>query len=48
MNSTYQRLAGPNSTIWEIPEASHIRGIVARPQEYEDRVVGFFDDALLD
>jgi uncharacterized protein len=48
MNSTYQRLGGPNSTIWEIPEASHIRGIVARPQEYEDRVVGFFDDALLD
>ena len=33
--------------LWEIPEAGHVGGIDARPQEYERRVVGFFDDALL-
>lgn len=33
---------------WEIPEASHTGGITARPDEYERRVVGFFDRALLE
>ena len=40
-------LAGDSASIWEIPEAQHIQGINARPQEYEQRVIGFFDDALL-
>jgi hypothetical protein len=30
-----------------IPEASHTRGLEARPEEYERRVVGFFDRYLL-
>ena len=34
--------------IWEVPDAQHIAGITTRPEEYERRVVGFFDDALLD
>jgi hypothetical protein len=33
--------------LWKIPEASHTGGIEARPREYERRVVGFFDRALL-
>jgi fermentation-respiration switch protein FrsA (DUF1100 family) len=47
MNPVYQRLGGPNASVWKIPEAEHIRGIVTRPTEYEHRVVGFLDDALL-
>ena len=34
-------------TLWEIPGAGHVGGIRAQPAEYERRVVGFFDDALL-
>ena len=48
MNPVYQRLAGDNASIWKIPEAQHMQGINTRPQEYEQRVIGFFDDALLD
>ena len=33
--------------MWKIPEAEHMMGVEARPQEYEQRVIGFFDDALL-
>ena len=33
--------------IWLVPGAGHTGGIEARPDEYERRVVGFFDDALL-
>jgi hypothetical protein len=47
MTETYHRLAGEPKAIWEIPEAEHVQGIKARPREYERRVVGFFDSALL-
>ena len=30
------------------PTAGHVGGIEARPEEYERRVIAFFDDALLD
>jgi fermentation-respiration switch protein FrsA (DUF1100 family) len=33
--------------IWRVPGAGHTGGIEARPEEYERRVVGFFDEALL-
>jgi uncharacterized protein len=33
--------------IWEVPDGQHIAGITTRPQEYERRVVGFLDRALL-
>jgi len=48
MNPTYHLLAGEPKSIWAIPEARHIQGITARPKEYEQRVVRFFDHALLD
>ncbi len=35
-------------TIWKVPGAEHTGGIEAQPAEYERRVVGFFDDALLE
>ncbi len=47
MNPVYHRLASGPKQIWEIPDAKHIGGITAHPEEYERRVVGFFDRALL-
>jgi dienelactone hydrolase len=47
LNPKYYAAAGEPKQSWEIPEASHTGGIVARPKEYERRVIGFFDKALL-
>jgi hypothetical protein len=33
--------------VWKIAEAGHVGGLAARPREYEQRVVGFLDAALL-
>ncbi len=43
----YDRADDPKS-LWEIPEADHGGGFDARPEEYEERIVAFFDEALLD
>ena len=32
--------------IWEVPDGQHIAGITTQPEEYERRVIGFFDRAL--
>jgi MYXO-CTERM domain-containing protein len=47
LNREYYEAAGEPKTLWEIPESRHVGGLAARPEEYERRVVGFFDDALL-
>jgi fermentation-respiration switch protein FrsA (DUF1100 family) len=47
LNRRFVRAAGAPKTLWEISESKHMGGIVARPAEYERRVVGFFDRALL-
>ena len=47
LNRGYFEAAGEPKTLWEIPDAEHVGGLAARPAEYERRVVGFFDDALL-
>ena len=36
--------AGESATLWEIPESAHVGGLKARPEEYERRVIGFFDE----
>jgi hypothetical protein len=46
LNRGYARAAGDNATLWELPESGHVGGLEARPEEYERRVVGFFDEAL--
>jgi uncharacterized protein len=46
LNRGYAKAAGDSATLWEIPESRHVAGQTARPQEYERRVVGFFDKAL--
>ena len=43
----YFAAAGEPKSIWEVPGADHTGGLDAEPAEYERRVVGFFDDALL-
>jgi uncharacterized protein len=47
LNRGYYEAAREPKALWEIPEARHTGGLAARPQEYERRVVGFFDEALL-
>jgi hypothetical protein len=47
LNRDYYRAAGEPKALWELPESRHIGGIAARPAEYERRVSGFFDRALL-
>ena len=47
LNRDYYAAAKEPKTLWEMPEASHVGGIDARPREYERRVAGFFDEALL-
>jgi hypothetical protein len=43
----YYGAAKSPKSVWKIDEAQHVGGIEARPAEYEARVVGFFDRALL-
>ena len=38
--------AAEGSVLWELPEAGHTGAIESRPQEYEERVIGFLDEAL--
>ncbi len=46
-NRDYYTAAGAPKALWKIPEAHHTGGFQARPREYERRVTGFFDRALL-
>jgi hypothetical protein len=47
LNRTFRDLAGPSARLWEVPGAGHTAALATRPREYERRVVGFFDRALL-
>jgi uncharacterized protein len=46
-NPDYYAAAGARTELWRIPEAGHTGGYQAQPRHYEQRVVGFFDRALL-
>jgi uncharacterized protein len=46
LNRGYYAAAGEPKQLWEIPESKHVGGLTARPEEYERRVIGFFDRAL--
>ena len=48
LSADYYEAAGEPKELWEIPDAGHIGGITAHPEEYERRMVGFFDRALLE
>jgi uncharacterized protein len=47
LNEQFYAAAGQPKTLWKIPEAAHTGGLDARPEEYERRVINFFDQALL-
>lgn len=42
----YDHALEPKS-IWNIPEADHGSGLKAQPEEYAERLISFFDEALL-
>lgn len=44
----YYAAAGEPKAIWKVPGSDHTGGIDVRPVDYEQRVVAFFDEALLD
>ena len=46
-NEAFYAAAHGTKELWEVPGSGHMKGIEAHPAEYERRVVGFFDRALL-
>jgi dienelactone hydrolase len=46
LNTGYFAAAREPKTLWEIPESKHVGGLAARPEQYERRVIAFFDRAL--
>jgi hypothetical protein len=47
LNPEYYDAAGEPKELWRLEEGGHVGGLDARPEEYERRVVGFFDRYLL-
>lgn len=47
LNRVYYADAGPGKALWEVPQGGHTGALQAVPGEYQARVVGFFDHALL-
>lgn len=43
----YYAAARQPKAIWNVPNSGHTGGIKAQPREYEERVIAFFDRALL-
>ena len=46
-NRSFHARASEPKQLWEVPGGQHIAGITTEPREYERRVVGFFDEYLL-
>ena len=46
LNPKYAAAAGDDAVLWEVPGSGHMGGLDAQPEQYEDRVVAFLDDAL--
>jgi hypothetical protein len=47
LSPLYGRLIGASADVWALPGVDHLKGFESDPEEYERRVVGFFDRALL-
>jgi uncharacterized protein len=43
----YKEIGGESFDIWFIPEAKHVGAFDLHPEEYERRVIAFFDESLL-
>jgi dienelactone hydrolase len=46
-NTAFYEAAQGEKALWEVPGSTHMNGIDAQPQEYERRVVSFFNRTLL-
>jgi uncharacterized protein len=46
-NTRFYAAANKPKRLWEIPDGQHIAGITTAPADYERRIVGFFDEALI-
>lgn len=46
-NRMFYALAGEPKTLWELPDSGHIAGLFTHPDEYQQRMLAFFDAALL-
>jgi dienelactone hydrolase len=46
LNPTFYESAGEPRDLWEVPGAGHIDGLHSQPEQYERRVIGFFDRAM--
>jgi len=46
-NERFAEVVGERAALWVAPAASHIRALTLHPDEYAQRVIGFFDTALL-
>ena len=46
-NEAFYAAARGEKELWEVPGSGHMGGIEAQPDEYERRIVGFFDRVLL-
>jgi uncharacterized protein len=47
MNRRLYEHAGPTAQLWELPDTAHVGGIFTHLEEYKQRVLTFFDIALL-
>ena len=48
LSQNFYESAGKPKAVWEVPEGGHVGGAEALPRQYERRMVGFFDAALLE
>ena len=48
LGQMYAEAAREPVEFWGLPEGQHTAAIREQPEEYERRVIGFFDDALLE
>lgn len=46
-NRLFARVLGDRAELWVVPEVGHLGAYSRSPQEYEQRVTGFFDRTLL-
>jgi hypothetical protein len=46
MQRKFFQAAGEGCSLWEVPEAGHIESWTKRKEEYGQRMVAFFDQAL--
>ena len=45
-NRLYHEAAQEPVELWELPDVAHTAAVRERPEEYEERVTGFLDEAL--